>query len=153
MTKTLRVDMNELEEAIELGNDVFRHVLDTESGKCVALPGDAYMEDVDDEMQAAIDMVEEAPEGRFLWLSPEDVRLSIHDARTFADTVSDEAFCNQLRDALAMRRGAFRAFLDVLYQEAGELDRWRYFEQQRLRERIVEFLAEEGINALYEPLP
>jgi hypothetical protein len=52
-----------------------------------------------------------------------------------------------------MRRGAFRAFRDVLHQEAGELDRWRHFEQQQLRENIVEFLAEEGINVLYEPLP
>jgi hypothetical protein len=152
-TKTLRVDMNEIEEAIEFGSDVYRHVLDTESGKCIALPGDAFPADVDDEMQAALDMVEEAPAGRYLSLDPEDFRLSTHDHRRFADTVSDEAFRNRLREALAMRRGAFRTFLDVLHGEAGELDRWRHFERQRLRENIVEFLAEEGINVLYEPLP
>src|SRR5258706_10654413 len=112
MTKTLRVDMNELEEAIELGG--FHYVLDTESGKCVPLPDDSGEVDIDDEMQAAIDLVESAPEGRFVSLDPEDLRLSIHDARKFIDTVSDEAFRYRLRDALAMRRGAFRAFRDVL---------------------------------------
>jgi len=153
MTKTLRIDMNELEEAVELGRDVFHYVLDTESGKCIVWPGDAYPEDIDDEMQAAIDMVEEAPPGRFLSLDPDEVRVSIHDARKFADAVPDEAFRKLLRAALDTRRGAFRAFRDVLHQEAGELDRWRHFEQQRLREKIVEFLAENGINVLYEPLP
>ena len=153
MTKTLRVDMNELEEAIELGHDVFYYVLDTESGKCIALPGDAFTEDVDEEMQAAIDMVEEAPPGRFLSLDPDEVRISIDEARRFIDTVSDQDFRYRLRDALAMRRGAFHTFIDVVHQEAGELDRWRYFEQQLRREKIVEFLAGEGINVLYEPLP
>lgn len=50
MTKTLRVDMNELEEAVELGG--FHYVLDTESGKrtryVFAPPNDAYLEEVDD---------------------------------------------------------------------------------------------------------
>jgi hypothetical protein len=153
MTKTLRVDMNELEEAAELGGDAFHYVLDTESGKCLALPGDAGEVDIDEAMQAAIDMVEEAPPGRFVSLDPDELRPSIRDARKFTDTVSDEAFRNRLREALASRRGAFRAFRDVLHQEAGELDRWRYFEQQQLRENIVEFLAENGIDVLYEPLP
>ena len=153
MTKTLRVDMNELEEAIELGRDVFHYVLDTESGKCIALPGDAYDEEVDEEMQAAIEMVEEAPPGRFVSLDPEEFRPSIDDARRFIDAVSDEEFRYRLRDALALRRGGFRAFRDVLQEELGELDRWRHFEQQVRRENIVAFLAEAGINVLYEPLP
>jgi hypothetical protein len=153
MTKTLRVDMNEIEEAFDLGHDVFYYVLDTESGKCIALPGEAYPDDVDDEMQAAIDMVEDDPAGRFLALDADAVRLSLQEARQFIDTVADEAFRKRLRDALAMRRGAFRAFREVLHQEAGELDRWSYFERQRLRAKIVAFLEEEGITAIYEPLP
>ncbi|HEV7429441.1 MAG TPA: UPF0158 family protein [Thermoanaerobaculia bacterium] len=153
MTRTLRIDMNELEEAVEIRGGPFSYVLDTETGRCITLPGDDYDLDIDEEMQDAIDLVEEAPAGRFLELSPDDVRLSLNDAREFADTVADEAFRKRLREALAMRRGAFHAFRDVLHQEAGERERWFHFQRQRLRKNIVEFLEEEGITAIYEPLP
>jgi hypothetical protein len=153
MTRTLRIDMNELEEAVEFRGGPFSYVLDTETGRCITLPGDDYDLDIDEEMQDAIDLVEEAPVGRFLSVPADEVRVSIDDAREFADTVADAAFRKRLREALAMRRGAFHAFRDVLHQEAGERDRWFHFERQRVRENIVGFLEEEGITAIYEPLP
>lgn len=46
-------------------------------------------------------------------------------------------------------RGAFRRFKDVLYAHPAEQERWYAFQDQRLEQRVVAWLAEEGI----EPLP
>lgn len=152
--RTIRVDMNELEFAFESFDDPFRHYLDTESGKCVALPG--YDDDLDlsDEMEAEIELVESAPLGRFLLLETDaDFRPSIDDALEFAGSVGDERFRNRLKGALGQHGGAFRRFLNVLHEEAGEIERWHHFRRQRLRENIVEHLKAEGLDITYEPLP
>ncbi|HEX8619642.1 MAG TPA: UPF0158 family protein [Thermoanaerobaculia bacterium] len=148
----LKVDMNELEFAFESEN-VFTSYLDRQTGAVLAVPGIDFVGDEDEEMEAAIELVESDP-ARFLRLeSGTDLRPSIDDARTFATEVDDEPFRRRLLAALAQPRGAFRRFLDVLHEESGEIERWHHVRRQRLHARIAAWLAAQNVPVTYEPLP
>ncbi|MEA2465639.1 MAG: hypothetical protein QOJ98_3386 [Acidobacteriota bacterium] len=147
--------MLELETAFELRDHFFAYYLDTESGECLMVPTDAYYLDVDDEMEAAIELIDSAPSGRFLHLDPNgvNVRPTIEDAREFVRSVEDERLRTQLARALEQRRGAFRAFNGIIYCEAGESERWNHFSRRRMHANIVAHLASRGLHVTYEPLP
>jgi Uncharacterised protein family (UPF0158) len=126
--RPIHIDMKALEDAFEMRDSPFIYYLDTESGKCVVIPNTSYDGDIPDEMEAEIELVESAPLGRFLPLQAgRDLRPFIDDAREFARTVDDVKLRNRLIGALGGRRGAFRQFLDVLHEEAGEVERWYHF--------------------------
>lgn len=151
----IRVDMLDLEDAFEARDHVFSYYLDTESGRCVVLPGYAYDGDIEEEMEAAIELVESAPSGRFIPLDADDVdvRPSLDDAREFVRSIENEKFRTRLEDALNRPRGAFRGFNDIIYGEAGERERWDHFRRQRLWANIAAHLASLGVHVTYEPLP
>jgi hypothetical protein len=50
-------------------------------------------------------------------------------------------------------RGAFGRFRNILRQHLAEQQRWYAFQENRLRQRIVEWLEEEGIEPLNAPDP
>ena len=147
--------MMELETAFELRDQFFSYYLDTESGECLMVPGDAHDGDIDEEMEAAIELIDSAPFGRFLHLDPNDVdvRPTIADARAFVREVEDERLRERLGKALDQPRGAFRAFNDIIYQEAGERERWNHFSRRLLQANIAAHLATRGVSVTYEPLP
>jgi hypothetical protein len=151
----IRVDMIELESAFESRDHLFSYYLDTESGTCVVVPGYAYDGEIDEEMEAAIELVDSAPSGRFLELDSDaiDVRPTIEDAREFVRGVEDDRLRRRLEAALEHRRGAFRAFNEIIYGEAGENERWHHFSRQRMQANIAAYLAAHGVHVTYEPLP
>jgi hypothetical protein len=151
-SKLIHVDMHELEEAFE--SDVFAYYLDTESGKCLAIPQEGWDDDITEEMEEEIELVESAPPGRLLSIDRDDVdiRPSLEDASAFASSVEDGQLRQRLTKSLMGGRGAFRRFLDVLHEEAGELDRWDHFERQKRHENIAAWLAQAGVNVTYDPL-
>jgi hypothetical protein len=156
MTKTLRVDMNELEFAFDTNDNIFTNYLDTETGEIVAVPGDAYdgiVGDEDEDTEAVLERIEDNPERFLLLESHSDIRPSLDDAREFARSVEDEPFRRRLEAALDQRRRAFRSFVDLVHQESGEIERWNHVSRQRVRDNIAASLAARGINLLYEPLP
>jgi len=66
----------------------------------------------------------------------------------FIDTVPEQRLQNRLWGAIR-GRGAFRRFKDVLLDHAEERERWFQFRDGRLRERVMRWLRDEGI----EPSP
>jgi len=154
--RTIHVNMNDLEPAFEWRDNPFSYFLDTESGNCVVLPGYGYDAEMAEEMKAEVELVESAPPGRFLPLGSRydpDLRPSIDEAREFVVDVDNERFRARLHGALGQRRGAFRRFLDVLHEEAGEVEHWHHFRRLRLRENIAAYLAAEGLSVTYDALP
>ncbi len=147
--------MDDLETAFDLRDSPFTYVLDTETGKCLTLPGDPYDSELAAEMEEDAALVESAPPGRFLSLDTgEDLRLSSDEARQFAGGVHDEGLRNRMNRAIDDRhRGWFRRFLDIVHTEAGESERWTHFERQKRREKIAGYLDSEGLRVIYEPLP
>lgn len=148
--RTIRVDMDDLEMAFGSHGGETAYYFDTETGRCIDLPLDS-----DDEDFAEIrDLMAGAPSGRFIRLDTDvDLRPSSDDAREFIEGVEDHSLRQQMTTAINQRHRAFRRFLDLVYSEAGEVDRWNYFSRQRLRENIARFLQSEKIDIICDLLP
>jgi hypothetical protein len=67
----------------------------------------------------------------------------------FIETVSDPRLQDKLRDAIR-GRGAFRRFKDVLAGHEAEQAKWYAFRDQRLLERVQEWLEDEGVDVAVE---
>lgn len=90
-------------------------------------------------------LIERGGAKRFINTPHQDSRDGYSDMADFAETVTDE----HLQELLAVAlhgKGAFRRFKDVLYDHPDEQKRFFEFSDQRLKERMVEWLKDEGIE-------
>ena len=67
------------------------------------------------------------------------------DMQAFIETVSSQWLQERLWTAIR-GRGAFRRFKDVLAGAPAERERWFAFKGDRLRQRVLAWLADEGIE-------
>ncbi|MCC6187831.1 MAG: hypothetical protein IT318_02260 [Anaerolineales bacterium] len=87
---------------------------------------------------------------RYLRVPPGDSRAGYADMEIFIATLRSERLREQLWRAVA-GRGAFRRFKDVPSDHPGE--RWFTFKQGRLRERVLAWLASQGIETVEDDGP
>jgi hypothetical protein len=73
-----------------------------------------------------------------------------NDMQDFISTIEDDSLSHQLMEA-THGRGAFRRFRDILQRRPAELDRWYTFRDHRMRERVLEWLADNGIEPVADP--
>ena len=76
-------------------------------------------------------------------------RVAYGDMEAFIDTVEDARLANRLSYAIR-GRGAFRRFKDVLLDHQPERQRWFAFQNRRMEQRVVEWLAEYEIEPVVE---
>ncbi len=174
--RRLKIDMLELETAFEDNFPEHSSFLDTETGKVVLVTDETRhkMQDFPEkegetqedkearflewakqnacaeweiEFLQQVYEVENAPEGRFVEIPQPDSSEDYRDMVDFADTVEEEHLENLLRVALD-GRGAFRRFKDVLVGFPKERERWFAYKQERLKERIREWLEWQEIELL-----
>jgi hypothetical protein len=81
---------------------------------------------------------------RFLEVPQMGSHDAYQDMVDFTDTVADPHLSELLYVALD-GRGAFRRFKDTLFRYPDERERWFAFSSQRWRERIDEWLRDEGV--------
>jgi hypothetical protein len=65
----------------------------------------------------------------------------------FIATVSNLRLQNRLERAIR-GKGAFRHFKDVLLNYPQERERWFQFSNERMRQRVLDWLDEEGIEPI-----
>lgn len=82
---------------------------------------------------------------RFIPVPTADSHESYQDMVDFVDTVAD-AHLRQLLEVALHGSGAFRRFKDVLLGYPEERERWFAFNDRRLRERVDDWLRQEGIK-------
>jgi hypothetical protein len=68
----------------------------------------------------------------------------------FIETVEDPSFQARLSSSIH-GRGAFSRFKDTLLDEPSERQRWFAFKDERVRERVLDWLDEEGIEPIEAP--
>jgi hypothetical protein len=86
--------------------------------------------------------------GRYVSLPEADTQEDYGDMEAFTDTVSSRRLLDRLERAIR-GRGAFRRFRDELRNDrSDELERWYAFKQERLSQRIREWLAAERIELI-----
>lgn len=108
--------------------------------------------DWEKEVLLAADLVKKHDENRTICIPKRSSRDGYSDMEAFIETVQDKRLRNQLQSKI-QGRGMFRRFRDILGQHLAEQQRWYVFQKKRLQERMLEWLAEEGIEPLNVPEP
>jgi hypothetical protein len=173
--RKLKIDMADLEIAFDYGSGMISAYLDTETGEIISISDDdkfqlqVIYESYYDEQTETVDWESAFREERV----PDWQRESLRDAdrikadfsnrfkaipsqRSFEGYRDMEAFIATVRDPrLQVRleraisgRGAFRYFKDVLLDYPTERKRWFQFQQDRLYQRMLDWLESEGISPL-----
>jgi len=159
--KPLPVDMAGLMEAFEDASWERRYFLDLETGEVLMFMEEfRYVEEPPDwplpEWQQ--EWVEKAKEvwaehgTRYIEVPQADSHAAYRDMEDFIAIVEDQ----HLRELLWVAiegRGAFRRFKDVLAAHPRERERWFAFKDERLRRRVLDWLAQEGIEPIIEEEP
>jgi hypothetical protein len=140
----------ELEAFYEtLPEEVWKASEDEQQAACAAALEEYSSYNVEEEELAEAHAVEQGLNTRFVELPEADTRESYRDMEAFIETVATPRLQQRLERAIR-GRGAFRYFRDELSDEPDEEERWYAFKQERLRDRIREWLADERIE-LIEP--
>lgn len=176
--KRLKIDLDELEIALENASWEMSYYLDLETGEILMTTEEArwelesiYEEFYDPENPEAFDITEvvaqsdlpdwrqqmvleadqiEAGYGsRFISIPQADSHEGYRDMEDFIHTVRDERLQNRLWRAIK-GRGAFRYFKDVLLDYPRERERWFKFRDDRTRQRALDWLESVGIEPIIE---
>ena len=177
--RRVAVDLDELAGAFENGFPDLSFYLDVESGEVAMVSDDTrheleeiYQElgngeDLDDarvseairqrdvpdwmrDVLAKADRVERGVGTRYVRVPRDETHKAYRDMENFILTVGDERLRERLSDAID-GRGAFGRFQRVPSAHDDERERWFAFKDARLRERIVAWLADEGIAPIPRP--
>jgi hypothetical protein len=173
--RQLKIDLSEFELAFDSGSEMISYFLDLETGEVISVSDeergwldsiyesyyDFQSETVDwesalekehvpdwqrEQLQNA-DRVEAGLGDRFICIPSEDSHEVYRDMEAFITTVRNRLLQERLVRAIG-GRGAFRYFKDVLLDYPTERERWFQFKQERLQQRILDWLEAYGITPL-----
>ena len=158
LLRRLHVPIDELEEAFECQDPEESWYFDTSTGAVHRIPDEAIRNASRGPDQplspraaravAHARRVLSGVGGRYLPIPQDDPADAWADMEAFVPDVDDPRLRRRLRESLR-RKDAFRRFR-ILLHETGRLDDWYVFQQQRLRQRIVDWLATMGVGAWFE---
>ena len=179
--KQLAIDWIELSDAFDFSSPEMSSYLDTETGQVLTVTDEdryeleeIYEEHFDPDAAEEFEIEEvlarlELPDWRKESVLTADFveqhfgervieipqKLSYeawNEMQDFIFTIEDDRLHNQLLNA-THGRGVFRRFKDILSRHVAEEQRWYAFQENRLRERILNWLEEVGIQPIEAPQP
>ena len=173
--RQLKIDLSELELAFDNYEGMISYYLDLETGEVISVSDeergllesiyesyyDEQSETVDwesaiekehvpdwqRELLIKADRVEAGFGDRFISITSEGSHEGYRDMEAFIATVRNRRLQERLERAIS-GRGAFRYFKDVLLDYPAERERWFQFKQERLHQRILDWLEAHGITPL-----
>jgi hypothetical protein len=173
--RKLRIDLSDLEIAFDSGSEMISYYLDKETGEIINITDDerrllesiyesyyneqtqtvdwatAFQEEHVPEWQRErlqdADRIEAGFGSRFIAIPSEDSHEGYRDMEAFIGTVLNPRLQERLERAIS-GRGAFRYFKDVLLDHPSERERWFKFKQDRLHQRMHDWLEAQGITPL-----
>lgn len=134
------------EELDESCRDPESHAIDWAKAK------EAVGYDIQDWQQESVEKLDQVEKGfgeRYITVPQLPSSEGFNDMVDFIDTLSNPYLKTKLERAL-QGKGVFRRFKDVLLEYPIERQRWFDFKDERQRERILEWLDEEGIELIEE---
>ena len=134
--KKLRINLDELCNAIEDGSLENDYFLDLETGEIIFVS--VYMDDEDEATRKLKDRIEEEFD-RYERIPEVESHEEYEDMVGFIATVENERLAELLEVAIN-GKGAFRRFKDVLLNYPEESERWFKFKDDRMEERAREWL-------------
>lgn len=137
--RQLRIDWNGLHSAFQMNMPEVKCFLDNTNGNVVKIPpGDQQLGEVRSQPQRYI-AIEAVPSRiQYQWLDG------------FIRGIEDEALRHRMEAAIN-GKGAFRRFKDILNTDQELRRQWFEYRDLAMRQRIVEWIKELGIDAEDEP--
>ncbi len=137
----LPIDLQELCAAFEDSSEDHRYFLDFQTGEVNLDIFDAA------EREELDEMVDEASKERCRYLPIAESHVGYEDMKEYIETVKGANLKEKLSIAIS-GSGAFRRFKDVLNSYPKERERWFKFKDEKVMERVNEWLDEEGIEII-----
>ncbi len=135
----LNIDWAALHSAFQMAMPEVRCFLSLEDGKVVKLPpGDPGAA----QAQASND--------KYVTIETIPSRIQYQWVDDFTKSIDDEALRARMEAAIN-GKGAFRRFKDILLTIPDERRRWFEFRDQKMRDRIVDWVREKNIEPLNDP--
>ena len=144
--KKLRINLDELCNAIEDGSLENDYFLDLETGEIIFVS--VYMDDEDEATRKLKDRIEEEFD-RYEQIPKVESHEGYEDMVGFIATVENERLAELLEVAIN-GKGAFRRFKDVLLNYPEESERWFKFKDDRMEERAREWLDDIDVSLIEE---
>jgi hypothetical protein len=138
--KALKIDLDELCEAMENGSFENEYFLDLETGEILFVS--EHMDD--EETEKLRDRIEGEFE-RYEQIPKVESHEGYRDMVDFITALDDEHLAGLLEVAIN-GKGAFRRFKDVLLNYPEERERWFQFKDDRMEERALEWLNDIGVT-------
>jgi hypothetical protein len=173
--RKLKIDLSKLELAFDSGSDMISYYLDLETGEVISISDEerslleSIYESYYDEQSETVDWVnafekEHVPDwqreplqkvdwvkagfgDRFISIPSAGSHERYRDMEAFIATVRNRRLQERLDRAIS-GRGAFRYFKEVLLDYPAERERWFQFKQERLHQRMLDWLKAHGITPL-----
>ena len=142
--KKLKINLDELCEAMENSSYENEYYLDLETGEILFLS--EYMDD--EETEKLRERLDDDPD-RYEPIPKAESHVGYEDMRDFIATVENEHLAELLEVAIN-GKGAFRRFKDVLLSYPEERERWFQFKDDRIQERALEWLDDNDVTLLEE---
>jgi disulfide oxidoreductase YuzD len=137
----LPIDLQELCAAFEDSSDDHRYFLDVQTGAVNLDIFDAA------EREELDEMVDEISKERYRYLPNAESQVGYEDMKEYIETVKGANLKEKLSIAIS-GSGAFRRFKDVLNSYPKERERWFKFKDEKVMERVNEWLDEKGIETI-----
>ena len=142
--KTLKIDLDELCEAMEDNSYENEYFLDLETGEILFVS--EYMDDEEtnelkDRLEGDFERYERIPKAE----SYEGYQNMVD----FIATVDNEHLAELLEVAIN-GKGAFRRFKDVLLNYPEEMEKWFQFKDDRMEKRVLEWLEDIDVTLVEE---
>lgn len=142
--KLLKVDWEDLEEAFQDGSGEHRYYLDRETGQVLFFS--AYL-DSDDEQEQERQL---ACQERYVPIPLPQRLPPFGEVRRFVGSLSEERVRRLLAASLPIEGGqeAYERFSETVDALPETREKWARFQAELLRRRMVEWLAEIGVQPL-----
>jgi hypothetical protein len=142
--KTLKIDLDELYDAMENSSYEVEYYLDLETGEILFVS-----EDMDDVETVKMKNQIEEELGRYELIPKAESYEGYRDMQAFITTVEDDHL-SELLEVAINGKGAFRRFKDVLLNYPEERERWFQFKDDRMKERALEWLDDIDVTLVEE---
>ena len=142
--KTLKIDLDELYDAMENSSYEVEYYLDLETGEILFVS-----EGMDDEETGKLKNQIEEELGRYELIPKAESYEGYRDMQAFITTVEDDHL-SELLEVAINGKGAFRRFKDVLLNYPEERERWFKFKDDRMEERALEWLDDIDVTLVEE---
>ena len=177
--RELKIDISDLEMAFDGGFEDIHYYLDLETGEIITVTDEErsllesiYESYYDQQTQSVdwgaafqdervpgwqhhrlqdADRVEKGFGSRFITIPPDSSHEGYRDMEDFIASVDSLHLQNRLAHAIR-GRGAFRRFKDVLLETPSARERWFQFKQERLQQRILDWLESQMITLVGNPI-